>query len=145
MREPPADNIFSQILRGELPSYRVYEDAHSVAFLDIFPQSPGHTLVIPRAFSENVFAADEDDAITSLRTVRLIAPAIKRAVGAKGVTVLTNTGKDAGQMVEYLHWHILPRFGHAFSLRQQGAQADPAELMKTAELIRAELEAGHER
>jgi histidine triad (HIT) family protein len=141
MRDAPPDNIFARILRGELPSHRVYEDAAVVAILDIYPQTPGHTLVIPRSYSENLFAAPEADAVAGLRAVRRIAPAVQRATDAPGVTVITNTGREAGQMIEYLHWHIVPRYPHdKVSLHQVGAAAEQPALEAMAERIRRELE-----
>jgi histidine triad (HIT) family protein len=143
MREAPPDNIFGRILRGELPSYCVYEDEAVYAFLDIYPQAPCHMLVVPRSYSPNLFAAPAEEVQASLAAVRRLAPAVQRAAGAAGVTVLTNTGRDAGQMVEYLHWHIIPRqAGDRVSLHQLGAAADPAQLAETAARIRAALTEG---
>jgi histidine triad (HIT) family protein len=143
MRAAPADNIFGRILRGELPSHRVYEDEYCVAILDLYPQAPGHTLVIPRSYCENIFTATAEEVSASLEVVRRLAPAIRRAVHAPGVTVLTNTGREAGQMIEYLHWHIIPRFSHdKVSLHHLGGQAQDEELAEMRRQIRAELEAG---
>ena len=140
MREAPPDNIFARILRGELPSYRVYEDSAVVAILDIYPQTPGHTLVIPRNYCANLFEASAEDAAASLTAVRKLAPAVRRAAQAPGVSVLTNTGRDAGQMIEYLHWHIIPRHPQdKISLHRIGAAATPDDLQAMAEEIRREL------
>lgn len=141
MREAPADNIFGKILRGELPSYCVYQDNAVYAFLDIYPQSPGHTLVIPRSYSENVLVADEADIAATLAATRRIALVVQRAVSAPGVTILTNTGRDAGQMIEYLHWHIIPRHsGDKVSLSQLGPQASADDLAAIAGRIQQELQ-----
>jgi len=141
MREAPPDNIFARILRGELPSYQVYADEAVMAILDIYPQTPGHTLVMPRNFSANLFEASAEDAAASLAAVRRLAPAVQRAVQAPGVSVLTNTGRDAGQMIEYLHWHIIPRFPQdKVSLHRIGEAATPNDLQAMAERIRREIE-----
>lgn len=140
MRAASAGNIFGKILRGELPSYEVYADDHCYGFLDIYPQAPGHSLLIPRGFSENLFVADEDSLRRLLAAVRRLGPALQRATGAPGLTVLTNTGPEAGQMIEYLHWHLIPRHaGDSVSLHTLGAAADPAELSAMASRIRSEL------
>jgi histidine triad (HIT) family protein len=141
MRVAPPDNIFARILRNDLPSHRVYEDEGVVAILDIFPQAPGHTLVIPRSYSENLFAADEADLAQSMAAVRRIAPALQRATGAPGLTVITNTGRDAGQLIEYLHWHLVPRFpDDRVSLHRVGAAATAEDLSAMAGRIKHELE-----
>lgn len=141
MPEAPPDNVFARILRGELPSHCVYEDDASYAFLDIYPQAAGHTIIIPKRYSENLIDADSSDLHRTLATVRLLAPLIARVCAAAGFTVLTNTGKDAGQMIQYLHWHIIPRnSSDQVSLHQLGQAADNVELAELAGRIRAELE-----
>jgi histidine triad (HIT) family protein len=140
MREAPTDNIFGQILKGSIPSTEVYSDEHVYCFLDLYPQNPGHTLVIPRNFSENVSAANETDVFMCLRAVRRLIPAIKAATGAAGVTVVTNMGREAGQMVEYLHFHVIPRHpGDSISMYDVGEQQTPEQLAEMAEKIRAQL------
>jgi histidine triad (HIT) family protein len=135
-----SDNIFVKILRGELPSHAVFSDDATYAFLDIFPQTPGHTLVVPRNFSEHILEATEQDIAACLRTVRRLLPAVIAASGSAGATVLTNMGREAGQMVPYLHFHIIPRAVGSKLHGEQGGQADDAELAAMAVKIRAELE-----
>ena len=140
MREAPADNIFGKILKGEIPSTEVYSDNHVYCFLDLFPQNPGHTLVIPRNYSKNVTDADESDVFMCLRVVRKLIPAVKAATGAAGVTVMTNLGRDGGQMIEYLHFHIIPRHkGDKVSHYELGTEQTPAALAEMAAKIKAEL------
>jgi len=140
MRDAPSDNIFGKILRGEIPSTEVYSDTHVYCFLDLYPQNPGHTLVIPRNYSENVCEADEDDVVLCLRAVRRLTSAVKAATGAKGVTVVANMGREAGQMVEYLHFHVIPRHpGDKVSLYELGEQQTPEALADMAAKIKAEL------
>jgi histidine triad (HIT) family protein len=141
MREAPPENIFGRILRGELPSYCIYDDAAVFAFLDIYPQAPGHALVIPRSYAENLLVADEAMLVSILRVVQRLATAIQLATGAPGVTVLTNTGLEAGQMIEYLHWHIIPRRkGDEVELHRLGAAAAHGELAAMAERIRSAVD-----
>jgi len=140
MREAPADNIFGKILKGEIPSTEVYSDNHVYVFLDLFPQNPGHTLVIPRNYSKNVIDADESDVFVLTRIVRRLIPAVKAATGAAGVTVMTNMGREGGQMIEYLHYHIIPRHkGDEISFYKLGTEQTPAELAEMAAKIKAEL------
>jgi histidine triad (HIT) family protein len=140
MREAPQDNIFGKILRGEIPSTEVYSNNSVYCFLDLYPQNPGHTLVVPRSYSENLCVAEESDIVECLRAVRKLVPAIKAATGAKGASVISNMGREAGQMVEYLHFHIIPRHpGDAVSFYKLGAEQTPEQLAEMAEKIKAEL------
>jgi histidine triad (HIT) family protein len=140
MRQAPADNIFGKIVCGELPSWELYSNEMTYAFLDIFPQSPGHTLVIPRSYSENILECSEEELQACLQTVRRLMPIIRDAVGAKGVTVLTNTGIEAGQSVPYLHFHIIPRrSSDHVSLYKPGDQLPDAEARRIQQAIRERL------
>lgn len=140
MREAPGDNIFGMILRGEIPSTEIYSDNHVYCFLDLYPQNPGHTLVIPRNYSANVIDADEGDVFTYMRVVRKLIPAIKAATGAAGVSVMANMGREAGQMVEYLHFHVIPRHpDDDVSLYRLGEEQTPEQLAEMAARIKAEL------
>lgn len=140
MRGAPADNVFAMILAGKIPSTEVWNNEHVYCFLDLYPQNPGHTLVIPRNYSENVIAADETDVFMCLRAVRKLVPAIITATSAAGATVMTNMGREAGQMVEYLHFHIIPRHaGDSISMYELGEQQTPEQLAEMAEKIKAEL------
>jgi histidine triad (HIT) family protein len=140
MREAPSDNIFGKILRGEIPSTAVYSTNAVYCFLDLFPQNPGHTLVIPRAYAENIAAIDEDSLVECLRAVRLLIPAVKAATGALGVSVVSNMGREAGQMVEYVHFHLIPRHpGDKVSFYELGEQQTPEQLADMAAKIKAAL------
>ncbi|KND51478.1 MAG: Histidine triad (HIT) protein [Parcubacteria bacterium C7867-007] len=103
------DTIFTKIIRREVPADIVYEDADTLAFLDISPNSPGHTLVISKKPFVNIFDIDDETLAAVMRTVRKIAPAVRDAVGAKGVHINSNHGEEAGQVVPHLHFHIIPR------------------------------------
>ena len=103
------DTIFMKIIRKEVPAHIVYEDEETLAFLDVKPSAPGHTLVIPKKFATNIFDVDEATLSAVMRTVRKIAPAVRDAVGAHGVHINSNHGAAAGQVVFHLHFHIIPR------------------------------------
>jgi len=103
------DTIFMKIIRKEVPANVVYEDTNTLAFLSTGPVSPGHTLVVPKQPSRNIFDIDQTSLAQVMETVRKIAPAVRDAVGAKGVQINSNHEPEAGQEVFHLHMHIIPR------------------------------------
>jgi len=103
-------SIFSKIIAREIPAHIVYEDENTIAFLDINPVNPGHTLVVPKNEKPNILESSEEDLVRVLQVVRKIAPAIVKAVGAEGFNTVTNTGEASGQSVLHTHFHIIPRF-----------------------------------
>jgi histidine triad (HIT) family protein len=103
------NNVFAKILRGEFPSHKVYENDHVLAFLDIMPRSPGHTLVIPKAPARNIFDISADDYAHVARAVHRIARAAMIAFNADGITVQQFNEPAGGQVVFHLHMHVMPR------------------------------------
>ena len=101
--------IFCKIVKGEIPSFRLYEDAETLAFMDINPVHDGHCLVIPKAHSTNVFEIDPEDFAAAARTAAKLARAVKAAIPCDGFNLMQANGKGAGQSVGHLHLHILPR------------------------------------
>ena len=104
-----SNNIFAKILRGEFPCYKVFEDDHVLAFLDIMPRSPGHTLVIPKATARNILDINVDDYLHVARATHRIAAAAKKAFDADGITVQQFNEAAGGQVVFHLHVHVMPR------------------------------------
>ena len=104
-----ANNVFAKILRGEFPCYKVYEDAHVLAFLDIMPRTPGHTLVIPKAPARNILDISPEDFAHVARGSHKIARATMKAFGADGITVQQFSEAAGGQVVFHLHMHVMPR------------------------------------
>lgn len=102
------NNIFAKILRGEIPSHRVYEDEATVAFMDVMPQAEGHVLVLPKAPSRNILDADPATLTSLIATVQKIAVAAKTAFDADGVTIMQFNEAPAGQSVFHLHFHVIP-------------------------------------
>jgi histidine triad (HIT) family protein len=102
-------NIFAKILRGEMPCWKVYEDDHALAFLDIFPQGPGHTLVIPKIAATNLLTFPSDAFGAYMASVQHVAQGVQKAFDAEGVTVFQFNGAAGGQTVFHLHFHIIPR------------------------------------
>ena len=104
-----SNNIFAKILRGEFPCYKVYEDDHTLAFLDIMPRCSGHTLVIPKAPARNILDIQADDLAHVARTAKKIAVAAKKAFNADGMTLQQFSENAGGQVVFHLHVHVMPR------------------------------------
>jgi histidine triad (HIT) family protein len=103
------NNIFAKILRGEFPCYKVFEDEHVLAFLDIMPRTPGHTLVIPKAPARNILDISPEDFAHVARGAHKIARAAMRAFDADGITVQQFSEAAGGQVVFHLHMHVMPR------------------------------------
>ena len=134
------DNIFAKILRDEIPSVRVYEDEHTLAFMDVMPQSPGHTLVIPRSPAENLYDLDLAAGTAVLATVQKVAAAVRDAMQADGIMINQFNGPAAGQTVFHYHMHIVPRFDSVPLRRHSGDMEDGAVLEEHAAKIRSALE-----
>ena len=136
------DNIFAKIVRGEAPAAKVFEDEATLAFLDVFPQTEGHTLVIPKR-GEARTLLDADPAIFAplLRTVQRVGRALVEALKPDGLVVTQFNGAAAGQTVFHPHVHLIPRWqGRPLERHAGGAMADPAELARLAERIAARIE-----
>lgn len=103
------NGLFMKIVRREVPAHIVYEDEKTLAFLSTGPVTPGHTLVIPKTPFRNIFDIDQETLARVMETVRKISPAVRDAVGAKGVHINSNHEPEAGQVVFHLHMHIIPR------------------------------------
>ena len=104
------DCVFCKIVNKEIPGSIVYEDEKHLAFLDIGPVNPGHTLVIPKKHAINIFDIEEADLKELIAVVKKVATAVLKGVEAHGVNVSMNNGKIAGQLVNHIHFHIIPRF-----------------------------------
>ena len=104
-----SNNPFAKILRGEFPCYKVYENDHVLAFLDIMPRTPGHTLVIPKAPARNILDIEVEDYLHVGRATHRIAAAAKQAFNADGLTIQQFNEASGGQVVFHLHVHVMPR------------------------------------
>ena len=102
-------NLFARILRGELPSYKVYEDDKALAFLDIMPRAGGHTLVLPKSPARNLLDVDPADLAHVMQVAQKIAKASMKVFGADGITVQQFNEPAGGQVVFHLHVHVIPR------------------------------------
>ncbi|MQB43160.1 HIT family protein [Rhizobium sp. ICMP 5592] len=137
MTSPAYDtnNIFAKILKGEIPSVRVYEDEHTVALMDVMPQSPGHTLVLPKSPSRNLLDADPAALQHLITTVQKIAVAVQEAFDADGVYIAQFNEPAAGQTVFHLHFHVIPRHEGIALKPHSGKMEDGAVLAENAKKI----------
>lgn len=134
-------NIFAKILRGEMPAARVFEDEHVFAFMDVFPQSKGHTLVIPKHSRARNLLEEEPQVLSELILgVQRVARALRAALKPDGVVITQFNGAPAGQTVYHLHFHIIPRWDGVPVGRHAGGQmADAEELKALAQQIAAQI------
>ncbi|NNE53263.1 MAG: HIT family protein [Sulfitobacter sp.] len=132
------ENIFAKILRGEIPNVTVCEDDDTLCFMDIFPRSDGHCLVIPKTPCRNMLDATPEQLAACMKTVNRVANAAKTAFDADGITLLQFNEAAGGQEVFHLHFHIHPRH-EGVPLRPPGQAGDMAAIQKKAEAIRAHL------
>ena len=124
------NNIFARILRGELPCYKVFEDDRCLAFLDIMPRAPGHTLVLPKTPARNILDIAPDDLGYVILVAQKIAKASLAVFGADGITIQQFNERAGGQVVFHLHVHIIPR--------KEGVPLKPPASFKEAPEVLAE-------
>lgn len=132
-------NVFARILRGELPSTKVYEDDRTLAFLDIMPSARGHTLVIPKESAQTILDLSAAGASALIITTQRIARAVKKALACDGIMLVQLNGAAAGQSVAHVHFHVLPR-EHGLDLNLHGRiKADLRDLEVVAARIRENM------
>ncbi|HMA91837.1 MAG TPA: HIT family protein [Polyangiaceae bacterium] len=136
-----ADTIFTKIIRGEIPSHRVYEDEHVFAFLDIGPLSYGHTLVIPKEPATTLDQLSEESAAAIGRVLPRICRAVMKATGTSAYNVLQNNGAAAHQAVNHVHFHVIPRPSaqQGLSLQWPAGKLEPEAGARLAKLIAEKL------
>jgi histidine triad (HIT) family protein len=134
------NNVFARILRGEIPAHKVFEDEHTLAFMDVMPQADGHALVIPKAEAENLFDLPGPALAATILTTQRVARAVQKAFAAPGILIAQLNGPAAGQSVFHLHFHVLPRH-EGLDLRFHARDmADPALLAAHAARVRTALD-----
>lgn len=133
-------NIFAKILRGEAPCHKLHEDEETLAFLNIMPESKGHSLVIPKFPATDIFSLDDERLVSMMKTARRMALALRRTFTPDGMYVYQLNGAAAGQSVFHVHVHLVPRYaGVALRAHEQGMEAVEV-LEEQAEKIRAALD-----
>jgi histidine triad (HIT) family protein len=135
------NNLFAKILRGEVPAVKAFEDDDTLAFMDIFPQSRGHLLVVPKNVrARNLLELPADRVAPLMARVHQLTIAVDKALKPDGITVTQFNGEDAGQTIFHLHVHIIPRYaGVRLAGHSHGNRADIAELQEIAAQIAAAL------
>ena len=136
------NNIFAKILRGELPCYKVYEDEHALAFLDIMPRTPGHTLVLPKAPVRNMLDAKPDDLAHVMQAAQKVAKAAMTALATDGVTIQQFNEGAGGQVVFHLHVHVIPRKQGVAMKPPASEKEKPDVLAENARKLAAAIAAG---
>ena len=132
-------NIFAKILRGELPCYKVYEDDKVLAFLDIMPRAPGHTLVLPKAAARNLLDVAPDDLAAVAQVSQKIAKAAMTAFAADGITIQQFNEGAGGQVVFHLHVHVIPRAAGVAMKPPASEKEKPEVLTQHAQKLAAAL------
>ncbi len=125
------DCLFCKIIKGEIPSVKVYENHGSIAFMDIRPVNPGHVLVVSKEHFKDLLEADDETLAAVAVACKKVAQAVKKAVNADGINLAANNGEAAGQVIPHLHWHIIPRFS-SDDLRSWPHKETPIEEIKEA-------------
>ena len=137
-----SNNIFAKILRGEIPCHKVYEDDHVLAFLDIMPRSPGHTLVIPKAPARNILDIAPAELTHVIHVVQKVAQTAVKVFSADGVTLNQFSEHAGGQVVFHLHFHVIPRMEGVPMKPPASVKEDNAVLTEQAAKLAAALKAG---
>ena len=133
------DNIFGKMLRGEIPSHKVHEDGDVLVTMDIYPQSRGHTLIIPKSPSRNLLDARPEALQAAIYWTQRVARAVREATGAAGIRIAQFNEEPAGQTVFHLHFHVIPVYADSGLAQHRSGRADDAELAELAEAIAAKL------
>lgn len=128
-------NIFAKIIDGQIPAHKVFENDDVLVMMDIFPQSKGHTLVIPKAASRNLFDADPAVLATAIAHVQRVANAVHKAMNADGIRIAQFNEAPAGQSVFHLHFHVIPAYEGVELGRHGEGKADDTELAAQAKAI----------
>jgi histidine triad (HIT) family protein len=134
-----SNNVFAKILRGEIPSFKVFEDERTFAFMDVMPQSEGHTLVIPKSDAENFFDVSPEVLSGLIVSTQTIARAVKRAFNPDGIRIMQFNDPAAGQTVFHIHFHIIPCYEGVPLKPHTRELADKKILAAHAERIKAAL------
>ncbi len=136
------NNIFAKILRGEIPSHKVYEDDDALVFMDVMPQAAGHTLIVPKAPSRNLLDADPEMLARIAPLIQRVARAVKEAFEADGVTIVQFNEPASGQTVFHLHFHVIPRHEGVPLMPHGGRDMEKPEVLAAhADKIRSALKA----
>ena len=133
------DCLFCNIVSGKIPSEKIYEDEHTFAFLDIKPINPGHVLVVPKNHAQDIWDISSEDFLAVMHTVWKLASVVKESLGADGVNLMMNNGMHAGQLIDHVHVHVIPRCtGDGFK-HWTGTPYEKGQEKQVAKKIKAKL------
>ena len=133
------NNIFAKILRGEIPCVKVFEDAGTLAFMDVMPEAEGHVLVLPKEAARDILDLSAEGLRAMMATVQRVAKAVDRALAPDGIQLKQYTRASAGQSIFHVHFHVLPRWEGVELAPHGKAMVDAARLEPVAAKIRAAL------
>lgn len=140
MEDTMTDCIFCKIVRGEIPCAKLYEDERVISFLDINPINAGHALVLPRNHYATLFETPAEDLHACIEAAKNVGEAIHRAMGADGFNLLQNNFRAAGQLIDHIHFHLIPRkVEDGFITSWRSRPYGEGSLQSTLEKIKAEL------
>ena len=134
-----SNNIFAKILRGEIPSVKVYEDAKTLAFMDVMPEAEGHVLVVPKEGAQDILALSPEGLSAMMATVQKVAKAVDKALEPDGILLKQYNRPAAGQSVFHVHFHIVPRWEGAALAPHGKVMVEAARLEPIAAKIRSAL------
>jgi histidine triad (HIT) family protein len=134
-----SSNVFAKILRGEIPSVKIFEDDKTLAFMDVMPQADGHVLVIPKEPAESVLELSPEGAAAMMATTQRVAKAVKKGLNAPGIMLAMLNGAPAGQSVFHVHFHVIPRSAGVDMGMHARGMVDPKSLEPIAAKIRSAL------
>jgi histidine triad (HIT) family protein len=132
-------NIFARILRGEIPCVKVFEDAHTLAFMDVMPEADGHVLVVPKEDAENILDLSAGGMAAMMATVQKVAKAVDRALEPDGILLKQYNRAPAGQSVFHVHFHIVPRWEGVAMAPHGKVMVEASKLEPVAAKIRSAL------
>ena len=136
-----ADCVFCRIIRGEIPSFQVFDDERTLAFMDINPANPGHVLVIPKVHAESIFTIEESFLRATLLVAQRVARAVQKVFEPYGLNIVQANGPGAAQSVLHFHWHVLPRAkDDGLAMNWSLRPGDKAALADAAKRVRLALE-----
>ncbi len=125
------NTIFEKIATGEIPSHEIYQDSDFFAFLDIKPESPGHTLLIPKICYETIEEIPDELLMRLIVLVKKISTVLKKSLGANGIKIVVNNGKSAGQEIPHLHFHVIPYYDNkVMKKKSRNYEEETEEIMK---------------
>jgi len=132
-------NIFAKILRGEIPCVKIYEDAQTLAFMDVMPEADGHVLVVPKEPAEDILDLSPEGLTAMMATVQRVARAVDKALNPGGILIKQYNRAAAGQSVFHIHFHIVPRWEGVPMAPHGKVMVEAARLEPIAAKIRSEL------